>query len=96
MDSSQEEILKFLAENGDQGLHFTTVGHSDAIFVPAGWLFCELNGLLVNFGLKIGVLEKVFLVLLQYCADYVRGRGQANTALECTIQAFRTLIFELY
>ena len=50
----QDEASTFLGASGVPGLFYATIGPAESVYVPPGWVFCEICALSgVNYGLTL-------------------------------------------
>ena len=84
---TKEDVQQILSTSGN-AVYYASVVATDAIYVPEGHVFTELNGTTSNLGLKIGVVTTGdVLFSLQFCANLLQQRGKPNAQLDSLIAA---------
>ena len=83
----QDDVAQFLGSSGVPGLFRATCGPGEAIYLPPGWVFAEVNGRETNFGLTLPLLIKGdCLHATRYISNLLAIQGKPNADLNAGIK----------
>eukprot|EP00969_Alexandrium_andersonii_P225254 9948829-Alexandrium_andersonii.AAC.1 len=76
-----QEDLTGLQAATNNAVFFGTVGTTDALFIPDGWLYCEVT-MDVNLGLRFGATSAKAIPCLLELVEYNKARSKPTNAIE--------------
>ena len=78
----QDDVASYLGSSGVPGLFRAKIGLGEAIYLPPGWVFAEVNGRETNFGIMLPLfIAGDCLHGTQYISNILALQGKPNADL---------------